>query len=189
MNTKELLEGIRSTDDQVRMQAWLAAGPVGAAAVKPLAEAMRADDLEVARAAKRALWQITHYVGRPGADSEKRPVLAELIALCGGDQPPAVRREVLWMLSEIGGDESVDTVAELLVNEDLREDARMALQRIPGDKSLAALRAALAAAPADFKPNIAVSLRQRGVEVPGIPDLKLTPVKQTSIKPVASQPA
>jgi hypothetical protein len=57
------------------------------------------------------------------------------------------------------------------------------LQRIPGDKSLAALKAGLAAAPDDFKPNIAQSLRQRGEEVPGIPCAKLVPSRKTNVKP------
>ncbi len=182
MNTQDLIARIKDNDDKVRADAWLSAGPVGAPAVKPLAEVMANGNLEVARAAKHALWKIVRHVGRPGADAEKKPVLAELIALCGDDQPTAVRREVLWMLSEISGDESIDTVAGLLSNDELREDARMTLQRIPGDKSLAALQAGLAAAPTDFKLNIVQSLRQRGVKVPGAPCRKLVPTKKTKVR-------
>jgi len=87
------------------------------------------------------------------------------------------------MLSEIAGDDAVDVVSPLLSDADLREDARMVLQRLPGDRSLAALQAGLKSAPEDFKPNIAVSLRQRGVEVSGFPSAKLVPTKRTGIKP------
>ena len=51
----ELIAGIKSDSDKVRTEAWQSAGEVGAPAVKPLAEVMTDDNLEVARAAKRAL--------------------------------------------------------------------------------------------------------------------------------------
>jgi HEAT repeat protein len=180
----ELIGKIRNKSDNVRTEAWLGAGPVGAPAVKPLAEVMTDGDLEVARAAKRALWKIVRHVGRPGSASEKKAVVEELKTLLGGRGPVAVRREVLWMLSEIIDRRSVKPIVGLLSNKELREDARMVLQRIPGARSLAALKAALKAAPDDFKINIAQSLRQRGVEVPGLPCVKLVPTKKTNVKRV-----
>jgi HEAT repeat protein len=180
----KLIAGIKDKSDKVRAEAWLSAGKVGAPAVKPLAAVMTDKELEVARAAKRGLWKIVRYVGRPGAGDEKNAVAAELIALLSGNQPTPVRREVLWMLSEIGQDKSVEAIAALLSNRELREDARMVLQRIPGRRSIAALRAGLKAASRDFKINIAQSLRQRGVRVRGLPCVKLVPTKKTNVKPV-----
>ncbi len=180
----KLIAKIKDKSDKVRAEAWLSAGEVGAPAVRPLAAVMTDKDLEVARAAKRGLWKIVRYVGRPGAGSEKRAVTAELIALLSDNQPTPVRREVLWMLSEIGQNKAVEAVASLLSNSELREDARMVLQRIPGRKSIAALRAGLKAAPRNFKINIAQSLRQRGVRVRGLPCVKLVPTKKTNVKPM-----
>jgi HEAT repeat protein len=180
----ELIAKIKSQDEKVRTQGWLGAGQVGAAAVKPLAETMTDANREVALAAKRALAQIVHDAGRPGADEQKKAVIAQLLLLLGDDRPAAVRREVLWLISEIGGDESVDAVAALLTNAEFREDARCVLQRIPGDMSLAALRAGLESLPADFRPAMAESLRTRGVPVSGYPDQKLVPTKATGVKPV-----
>jgi len=180
----KLIARIKDKSDKVRAEAWLSAGKVGAPAVKPLAAVMTDKELEVARAAKRGLWKIVRYVGRPGAGDEKNAVAAELIALLSGNQPTPVRREVLWMLSEIGQDKSVEAIAALLSNRELREDARMVLQRIPGRRSIAALRAGLKAASRDFKINIAQSLRQRGVRVRGLPCVKLVPTKNTNVKPV-----
>jgi len=180
----KLIARIKDKSDKVRAEAWLSAGKVGAPAVKPLAAVMTDKELEVARAAKRGLWKIVRYVGRPGAGDEKNAVAAELIALLSGNQPTPVRREVLWMLSEIGQDKSVEAIAALLSNRELREDARMVLQRIPGRRSIAALRAGLKAASRDFKINIAQSLRQRGVRVRGLPCVKLVPTKKTNVKPV-----
>jgi hypothetical protein len=60
----------------------------------------------------------------------------------------------------------------------------MSLERIPGKKTIAALEIALKKAPEDFKPNIAQSLRQRGVKVRGLECVKLLPTKQTKVKPI-----
>ena len=181
---KELLAGIKDTDDKVRTQAWLNAGQAGAPAVKALAEVMAHDDLEIARAAKRALWKIVRHAGRPRAVKEKRAVEAELVGLLGKDQPVPVRREVIWMLSEIGARNSIKAIAKLIANTELREDARMALERIPNKQALQALRYRFKKAPGDFKPNIAQSLRKRGVEVDGYPCQKLAPKKKTNLKPL-----
>lgn len=180
----DLIARVRDKDDKVRAKALLSAGKIGAPAVKPLAAVMRDEDFEVARAAKRGLWKIARYVGRPGAGNERRPVVAELLGLLGDNQPVAVRREIVWMLSEIGGAKCVGPVAALLSNKELREDARMVLQRLPGKRSLAALKRALRTVPQEFKINIAQSLRARGVEVPGLPCQKLVPTRKTSLKPV-----
>jgi HEAT repeat protein len=180
----ELLAGIKSAGDNERTEAWQSAGEVGAPAVKPLANVMTDDDLEVARAAKQALWKIVRYTGRPKANKERRAVETELTGLLGDDQPVAVRREVLWMLSEIGARNSIKPIARLLRNEELREDARMALERIPGKRAVTTLKAGFEKAPEDFKPNIAQSLRNRGEEVAGYPCKKLVPTKKTDVKPL-----
>jgi len=181
---EELMAGIRDENDKVRAEAWLGAGEVGAPAVKPLARVMTDKDFEVARAAKRGLWKIVRHVGRPKAGNERRAVVGELVELLDDEQPVPVRREVLWMLSEIGTRKSIKPIAALLSNKALREDARMVLQRIPSKNALAALRAGFKAAPEDFKLNIAQSLRQRGVEVSGYPCVKLVPTKKTNVKPL-----
>jgi hypothetical protein len=88
------------------------------------------------------------------------------------------------MTWQIAGEEAVPPVAALLANRELHEDARMTLERLPGDKATAALQAALAAAAEDDKPALAHSLRVRGVQVPDVPDLRLKPTKSTSVQPV-----
>jgi len=180
----ELIAGLKNTSDKVRTEAWLGAGKAGAEAVEPLAKVMTDNELEVARAAKRALWKIVRHTGRPGADDEKRAVETKLLGLLGDDQPVAVRREVLWMLSEIGGSSSIRPIARLMRNKELREDARMALERIPINRAVRALRASFKTAPEDFKTNIAQSLRKRGEEVEGYPCQKLVPKKETNVKPL-----
>ena len=179
---EELLAALRSEDEVKRTDAWLSAGPVGAPAVAPLADLMLDAQLEVARAAKRALWQVARHSGRPGAESDRTAVAAALLTILTGEQPEPAKREVLWMLSEIGGDECVAPIAALLSNAELREDARMCVQRIPGQASLDALKAALDSVQQGFKVNIAESLRNRGVEVPEFPSVKLVPTRATGVQ-------
>jgi HEAT repeat protein len=181
---EELISKIKDDSAQVRTEAWQGAGEVGAPAVKPLAKVMTDENLEVARAAKRALWRIVRVAGRPGANKERRAVETELVSLLGDEQPVAVRREVIWMLSEVGARNSIKPFTGLLRNKDLREDARMALERIPTKRAVTVLKAAFEKAPEDFKPNIAQSLRKRGEEVAGYPCQKLVPRKKTDVKPL-----
>lgn len=176
LSTEQLIARIKSKDVSIRGGAWQTAASFGAKAVQPLAATSTDPDLEVARAAKRALWKIVRHAGRPGAEAERAAVSTELLAVLPST-PTSVRREVLWMLSEIGGDEAVAPVARLLADLEVREDARAALERIPGPRSLSALEAGLANVSEEFKPAVANSLRVRGVRVSGYPSQKLVPTR------------
>jgi len=177
-----LVAEIQSIDDKVRGPAWQNAGPVGAPAVKPLAGLLTHADFEIARSAKRALYQIVRHAGRPGSEKAAGAVERELLAALAADRTAAAKRDLLWMLSEIGGSGAVSPIAALLTDVELREDARCVLQRIPGSKPIGALKKALAKAPADFQAALADALRARGQKVRGHPSLKLAPTKQTSVK-------
>jgi hypothetical protein len=170
------MEALRSSDAEARTNAWLAAGKVGTPAIPALVELMVQGEMESARAARSALRKIVRTVGTPGTQRrEKQKTVDSLIALLADDQPEAVRREAIWLVSELADDSASETLQGLLGNQELREDARCALERIPGRKSLAALEKALKTVPDDFKMNIVQSLRARGVEVPGYPCRKLVP--------------
>ena len=88
------------------------------------------------------------------------------------------------MLSEIGARNSIRPLARLTRNAELREDARMALERIGNGRAIQVLRNRFEAAPEDFKPNLTQSLRKLGVEVEGYPCQKLVPTKQTNLQPL-----
>lgn len=193
MTINELIERLKGADATVRGDAWQQAGPLGAAAVKPLADLMPSADMEIARAAKRALWKIVRYSARPSGTAKGRgaanfadaaarsAVAAELVPLLSAGAAD-IRREFVWMLSEIGDAAAIPALVPLLSIPELREDARAALQRIPGKESLAALRAALKTVPDSYKPAIAVSLRVRGDTIRGYPAPKLLPTKPTTVK-------
>ena len=176
----DLIAKIKSADDKVRGPAWQGVAPYGAPAIKPLAGLMTDANFEVARSAKRAIYVIIRHAGRPDAPSEAQAVGKELIPLLKSEAVP-VRREALWMLSEIGGADAVAPMAVLLSDPEVREDARCALTRIPGSEATAALKTAFASAPEDFKYAVAESLRKRGEKVDGYPSRKLVPTKQTTV--------
>jgi hypothetical protein len=90
------------------------------------------------------------------------------------------------MLSEIvtNDDFNPDDAGQMFGDVEFRDDMRMALQRIPGENAIAALKIGLENVPDEFKPAIAASLRARGVDVPNVPCVKLKPTKQTKVKPV-----
>lgn len=178
-----LVARLKSKTDAERADAIGRAPQLGAAAVGPIAALMREPEIEVTRAGKRALYRIVRHAGRPGAASEAQAVETALLRELGDDRPVNSRREILWMLSEIGGEEAVNSIAMLLKHEQLREDARCVLQRIPDESALAALKAAHAAASDDFKGHLAESLGKRGLPVPGYQSPKLKPVKLTTVKP------
>jgi len=178
---QELITDLKNKDDKVRGPAWQDAGKFGAVAVKPLVETMTDPDYEVARAAKRALWRVVRQAGRPPAKAEAEAVVAQFLPLLASGAAP-VRRELLWMLSEIAGDEAVSPMAALLLDPEAREDARCALLRIPSGKVTAALKTAMSTAPEEFKPNLAEALRTRGEQIEGYPSQKRVPSKPTGVK-------
>lgn len=174
------LAKLTSKDDQVRGPAWQSAAAYGEAAVPKLAGVLLDQDFEVARSAKRALYVILRHAGRPAARDEAKNVQRELLKLLA-HEAAVVRREVLWMLSEIADEDAVAPVAALLADGEVREDARCALLRLPGDRVASALESAMKDAPEVFKPVLAEALRQRGRTVTGYPSQKLVPSRQTTV--------
>lgn len=187
LTVEKLLELLKSDNPIVRRDAWLKAGPLGADALAGLADLATKGDLEVSRAANRAMWQIVRYAGAPGRETERQAVvqtLGELVA--DKNWPVQLRRDMVWMLSEILADEELDESIALpfLMDAELGEDVRMALQRIAGPKAIAVLKAGLEKAQGDFKAAIACSLRKCHVAFEEPPCPKLIPRKQTQVKPV-----
>ena len=177
------LANLQHRDDAVCGPALAASAQYGPAGLKKLCPLLGGDDIEPRSIARRAAYVIIYHAGRPGADSEARAVEAALLE--GLQSPNTVRghREILWMLSVIGGDPAVPVIAGFLTKPDLRPDACMCLQRIPTPKALQALHAAYASAPADFKRAVAEALARRGAPPDGFKSTKLAPVKPTTVQP------
>jgi len=181
-----LINDIQGNSSRARAAARDGAGAVGAKAIAPLAEIAASGELEPARAAQRAIQNIVYHAGRPGSEDEAKAVALELIALLDSSHPLQRRRDALWMIWQIAGDEAVESVASLLDDDDLFEDAVMALERLPGEKATSALQTAFDAAAESQKSVLAHSLRVRGVATSDTSDLRLKPTKSTAVTPVGS---
>ncbi|NLX13077.1 MAG: HEAT repeat domain-containing protein [Phycisphaerales bacterium] len=155
-----------------------------AGAIKALSEMIKSDDPETQRAGKRQLWQMVRHTGRPGNVEQQQAMVDALLGLLGPDESVAVKREAVWAVSELGDDTCIEPVAALLADQELREDACRVLERLPGQKSLDTLQAALLSVPEEFKLSVAQALRARGVTVEGLPCRKLEPSRATQVKPV-----
>jgi hypothetical protein len=161
---QQVLKEIQSTDMNDWYKATQEAGPLGSKAVKPLADLMKLDDRTKGRAAKLSLEAVVNTAAAPGNDAEKRAVAAELVKVASiTSYPRTVRSDALYWLGLIGGPADVPAIAKLLNDRTIREDARMTLERIPGDESLQALQKAGASGATDFRRNIAQSLHNRAL--------------------------
>lgn len=152
--------GTEPADYMARYNAWRSAGPLGAPAVAGLIRLMTHENGEVRRSASKAVEQIVVVAGRPGA--ERSAVCRALAAQLGEDVPVVVRREVICWLGMLGGSDEAVAVAPLLEHEALREDARLALERIPDPAAVRALENARSRVPKDYRERIEQSLANRG---------------------------
>lgn len=182
-NAGDFLLRLQKADENERLKVLDECVNYGASIVKPLAETIEKANFEVARMAKRCLWKIVRYSGKPGNDQTRKAVCEELTDILQDKKSMSVnlKREIIWMLSEVGDDNSIPVISEFLKDRDLRDDARCALQRIPSDKALEAIKKAFQDSNDEFKFALADSLRARGFEIKDPPSRKLIPTKQTNV--------
>lgn len=140
---QNLITKLSGTDLDARQAAYQSAGPLGAAAVLPLGDLLASPNKGVARAAKFALENIAHHAARPVNGHEAREVSFKLLQIAeSADRPQPVRAEALYLLGFTGERHAVGGIARLLNDTDVQDEARMALERIPGKESLDSLKRA-----------------------------------------------
>ena len=162
---KGFFDGIRSPDNAVRMKARLSAPGHGAAAIAGLGKILVGSDREPSITASHALTLIVHHAGRPGAEKERGPVLRELGKLVEGSSNSYLRREALWLMGFIGGDEGSVKVAEKCLwdgDEHVAEIARLVLERMPGRFAHNAVMTAIGKADEELKADLLFTLAKRG---------------------------
>jgi HEAT repeat protein len=162
------LEMIKSPDGNVRVEAQKSAGPMGAAAVAPLADLIASADKGTAKAAREALDTVAWYAARPSAAAHA--VSVELLKVADSSRQGKVRVEALHLLGFTGDGRVVPGIVNVMMaakddqeQPQIREEARLALERIPGSASLNALKKAEQGAPADFRPNLEQSVYNRNL--------------------------
>lgn len=187
MNTlPEIVAALTSKEESQRTAAFAAVHQLGAPGIEALAPQLAHSETEHRRAAQRAIGRIVRQAGATGKLGETATAVEHALLACLARQSDhQARRDLIWFLSELGQADTVKALAGLLNHDELREDARCALERIPGGASLQALQAGFNNAPEPFKFALAESLRKRGETVAGYPSQRLVPTKQTSVEPVA----
>jgi HEAT repeat protein len=145
----------------LRYPAWTNAEKFCAKAIVPLGERMDAADRSLTQDLKRAMERIVHNVGRPGADDARKAVAGELSKLIAPERSNKVKTEVLDLLGFIADDSNLPAMGALLDNQEVREEACRAIQRVPGRAATELLEKKLDSAPADFQPRLLAALGQR----------------------------
>jgi hypothetical protein len=138
--TARFLNSMASPDPAVRQAAGAFARRRGAAVIVGLGDLAAHSDNAIAKSAKQALGEITHYAARPGAGNEARAVAAQLLVVANDTaRPRAVRAHALHLLGFVAGDAHVPALGRLLADHEIGQDARMALERIGSSAARRAL--------------------------------------------------
>ena len=165
------LEELKSDNPKIRFEAWNNAHKVSPDIIVRVGILGGNTDQAIAHAARQALRRMVHHAARPGQPPNSRQYityqLGRLLRICRANE---VRRETLNLLGIVGTDDAADHIATMLSNVDLRDDARMALERLPGPAATNALIKALSTR-GDFELRIIEALGQRGDKL-ALPALK-----------------
>ena len=154
-----LIGKIKDGDMEAKLAAVAESPKAGPAALVPLSEVLSGSDPIATRAAQESIRRIAYEAGR--SKDESKAAAQHLASLISKDRPRNVRVEALRMLGIVGGGESVKAIAAQLSDPDIRDDARMALERIPDRAAEKALADSLRTVAADYRPAIEQSLRHK----------------------------
>jgi HEAT repeat protein len=155
-----LVAQIQSRDEAQRMAAVDAIAQAGAAALAPLFGLLEGENHDADICARQTIQKIVYRASAPGA-AERGAVAAALAEVAASPGRLGVRRYALQMVSFVGRDEVVPTLARLLGDPEMREMARWALVRIPGDTATSALAGAVASAAGEVKVGLINALGAR----------------------------
>ena len=156
----DLFNKIRSADPAARQAAWQTLGKLDAA-VGSLCDAMGSADKPIAKAAKYLLEAVVHRAARPEAATEALSVTKELVKVANSRQSVAVRGYAVHLTGFTAGHDAIYWIAPLLTPPDVQDEARMALERIPGSAATNALKNAMKTATPAFRAALAQSLANR----------------------------
>jgi HEAT repeat protein len=161
LDTQKFLADLQSDNAQVRFTAWRQAAEASPSVIPQLGRLAASDKPGVAKAAREALATLAHSVGADPAAAARPAVVKGLLGLTALPAPLPVRVHAIRLLSNLAGAAEVPALAQLLADQDLREEAVFALERIPADASVSAIAAAFPQAPDAFKPRLLAALGHR----------------------------
>ena len=134
---------------------------LGAEGVGPLFEIVADTDGAGARAAREALERIVTHAARPGAEYEAGAVSTALWEIARSTMRIPARRYAVHLLGVVGGESRCRQLAALFEVEELREDVRLALIRMPDSSADEVLREARSRAEGSFRTSLDQALLQR----------------------------
>ncbi len=161
ISEQKLLADLQSASADVRFAAWRQAGEAPASVIPQLGRLAGSPQPGIAKAAREALAEMVHAVGKDPAAPRRAAVVDGLIGLTGPAYALAVRIHAFRLLSHIAGEEAVPAVARQIHNPELAEEVVYCLERIPGPAAIEALTAAYPKSPDSFKPPILAALGHR----------------------------
>lgn len=134
---------------------------LGAGGVRPLLEIVADTDGFAARVAREALEQIATHAARPGAEQDAGAVSTALWEIARSTMRIPARRYAVHLLGVVGGESRCRQLGALLEVEELREDVRLALIRMPDSSADEVLREARCRAEGSFRTSLDQALLQR----------------------------
>jgi HEAT repeat protein/type 1 glutamine amidotransferase len=143
---------------------WVATGNVTLAAPKPADPDAVLKELAAYRFgdSRQPVLALEQLAAAASTDPVVRKDLAaKIVALLGSGATIEAKQAACWQLSIVGSASEVPALAKFISDKDLGYSARLALERIPGDAPLAALRAALATTIGEARVNTINSLAVR----------------------------
>lgn len=155
------LTQINYGDSAARIVAVKRAPLVGTDLILPLGMVYAGSDQASGKAAYEAIKKIVYNAGRPGAVAEAKSAADQLLRLAAPEYPRFVRADALELLGVVASDTETSALGALIDDKDVGEDARMALERIPGKAADDALKAAARTGGKARKDAIDLSLRHR----------------------------
>lgn len=155
------LTQIKYGDTASRLAAVKYAALVGTDLILPLGKVYAGSDQPAGRAAYEAIKRVTYNAGRPGAPAEAKSASENLLKLTSTEYPRQVRADAIELLGIVAGEADTKQLADLMADKDVGEDARLALERIPGKAAEDALKVAARGANSERRAAIDLSLRHR----------------------------
>jgi HEAT repeat protein len=156
-----VLQQLQSQDNATRLQAIERAPEFGAAIIPHLPSLLTHQDWRIQRAGQIVLENIATRTAKLGA-KEKRDVVNALLALTKPNQPIPVRKAAVNALGICGTDEAVQTLASLLKDEKVRDDALAALKQIGSPAAAKAVADAAATAKGEWQRALLATLGEIG---------------------------
>ena len=159
---QDALAQFQSADPQVRLAARKSAGSLNVTAITGLLNIAASADRGAAKAARGGLEVLVHAAAAPGQRNRARDAADMLVSAAGDTSRPSdVRQYALYLAGFVANTTTVPALSRLLADREVRDAARMALERTPGKPAERALAGARGAADAEFQSAVDQSLRAR----------------------------